>query len=41
MINESVDSNTSDIPSDFLEIQDFQAAMEEIKSEKGKSQVSE
>lgn len=41
MVNESADSDTSDIPSDFLEVQDYDAAMEEIKSEINKWLESE
>lgn len=33
LINESVDTDLSDIPSDFLEVQGFNEAMEELKSE--------
>ncbi len=32
LLNESIDNN-EEIPKDFLEIQDFDAAMEEIKQE--------
>jgi len=32
-LSESTDQSIEDIPSDFLEVQDFNAAMEEIKSE--------
>lgn len=33
MITESADQAIDDIPSDFLEVQDSDAAMEDIKSE--------
>ena len=33
LLNESVDTDVEEIPSDFLEIQDFNTAMEEIKIE--------
>ncbi len=33
MITESADQAIDEIPSDFLEVQDFDAAMEDIKSE--------
>ena len=32
-LNESIDANEEEVPSDFLEVQDFNAAMEEIKRE--------
>lgn len=32
-LNESIDTNEEEIPSDFLEVQDFNTAMEEIKRE--------
>lgn len=32
-LNESIDTNEEGIPSDFLEVQDFNTAMEEIKRE--------
>lgn len=33
LLNESVDTDNEEIPSDFLEIQDFNTAMEDIKME--------
>lgn len=33
LINESMEESLNDIPSDFLQLQDFDTAMEEIKSE--------
>ena len=33
LINESVEQSFEDIPSDFLELQEFHTAMEDIKSE--------
>ena len=33
LINESIEESLNDIPNDFLQLQDFDAAMEEIKSE--------
>ena len=33
LLNESVEQFSENIPSDFLEVQDFNAAMEEIKTE--------
>ena len=41
LLNESVDTDIEDIPSDFLEVQDFDTAMEEIKSEIDKWQSEE
>lgn len=41
LLNESVDTNADDISSDFLEVQDFDTAMEEIKSEIDKWQSEE
>lgn len=41
LLNESVDTDSDDIPSDFLEVQDFDTAMEEIKSEIDKWQSEE
>ena len=33
MLSESIDDSYDDIPSDFLEVQDFDTAMQEIKDE--------
>ena len=41
LLNESVDTDYDNIPSDFLEVQDFDTAMEEIKSEIDKWQLEE
>ena len=41
LLKESVDTGNEEIPSDFLEIQDFDTAMEEIKSEIDKWQSEE
>lgn len=41
LLNESVDTDYDNIPSDFLEVQDFDTAMEEIKSEIDKWQSEE
>ena len=41
LLNESVDTDYDNIPSDFLEVQDFDTAMEEIKSEIDKWQLKE
>ncbi|MCQ2198258.1 MAG: hypothetical protein MJZ19_00885 [Paludibacteraceae bacterium] len=41
LLIESVDTDGDDIPSDFLEVQDFDTAMEEIKSEIDKWQAEE
>lgn len=41
LLNESVETDSEEIPSDFLEVQDFDTAMEEIKSEIDKWQSEE
>lgn len=41
LLNESVETDNEEIPSDFLELQDFDTAMEEIKSEIDKWQSEE
>lgn len=41
MLNESEEFDNEEIPSDFLEVQDFDTAMEEIKSEIDKWQSEE
>ena len=41
LLKESADADCENIPSDFLEVQDFDTAMEEIKSEIDKWQSEE
>lgn len=41
MLNESEEFDDEEIPSDFLEVQDFDTAMEEIKAEIDKWQSEE
>jgi hypothetical protein len=38
LLSESTEDNNEEIPNDFLEVQDFHSAMEEIKNEIDKCQ---